>query len=80
MKLHCLDVTLYPTNYELSYSVAATEGVLFPRLQYIGQILTLKISEQNKIMNNSFKKVAVQNKLSKVCFTYIQFQLTCKYK
>ena len=75
-----LDVTLYPTNYELSYSVAATEGVLFPRLQYIGQILTLKISEQNKIMNNSFKKVAVQNKLSKVCFTYIQFQLTCKYK
>ena len=41
MKLHCLDVTLYPTNYELSYSVAATEGVLFPRLQYIGQMTKL---------------------------------------
>ena len=27
MKLHCYDVTLNPTNYELSDSVAATEGV-----------------------------------------------------
>ena len=28
MKLHCFDVTFNPTNYELSDSVAATEGVL----------------------------------------------------
>ena len=28
MKLHCFDVTFNPTNYEVSNSVAATEGVL----------------------------------------------------
>ena len=27
----------------------------FPRLQRVGQILTLKIVEQNKIINNPFK-------------------------
>ena len=28
MKLHCFDLTFNPNNYELSDSVAATEGVL----------------------------------------------------